>query len=87
MIPRPDKANQTNALNAAIPRWAKEISTDKSPIRVIDINAAYPQDQSGLRDGVHPNAVGDRIIADQLAPVLERVARGEACKMKRSWVA
>jgi len=56
------------ALNSAIPGWASGLSTAQSPIVVVDLNTGYPT--SALRDGLHPNAAGDAIIASRIYPVL-----------------
>jgi len=56
------------ALNSAIPGWAAGLSTAASPIVVADCNTGYPT--SALRDGLHPNAAGDAIIASRIYPVL-----------------
>lgn len=56
------------ALNNAIPAWARGLNTTNSPITIADCNTGFPT--SDLRDGVHPNAAGDAIIASRIFPVL-----------------
>jgi lysophospholipase L1-like esterase len=67
VIPLPSSTGIT-ALNAAIPAWVKSTSTDASPIVIADCNAGFPT--TDLRDGVHPNAAGDTIIAARVFPPL-----------------
>jgi lysophospholipase L1-like esterase len=62
---------QITALNAAIPAWATAQNTTSSPIWIANTATGFPV--SDLRDGVHPNAAGDAIIAAALTPVLEMV--------------
>ena len=59
---------QITALNAAIPAWVQSQSTSNSPISIADCNTGFPT--SDLRDGIHPNAAGDAIIASRIYPVL-----------------
>ncbi|KAK3682858.1 SGNH hydrolase-type esterase domain-containing protein [Podospora appendiculata] len=56
------------ALNAAIPAWAKGLNSTDSPIVLADCNTGFKT--SDLRDGVHPNASGDKIIASRVGPLL-----------------
>ncbi|KAH8585662.1 cellulose-binding protein [Bisporella sp. PMI_857] len=55
-------------LNNAIPGWARSQNTTASPIYISDCSTGYTS--SMLRDGVHPNAQGDALIASRLSPVL-----------------
>ncbi|MFC4563676.1 SGNH/GDSL hydrolase family protein [Nocardiopsis mangrovi] len=57
-------------LNAAIPAWAAEQSTDRSPVVVADQWTGFDTD-TDTYDGVHPNAAGDRKIADTWLPVID----------------
>ncbi|GAB3655920.1 SGNH/GDSL hydrolase family protein [Glycomyces tarimensis] len=61
-------------LNAAIPRWAAALSTEASPITVVDQHTGF--DPVGdTTDGVHPNEQGSVKIAenwfDALDPILD----------------
>ncbi|KAK3291553.1 carbohydrate esterase family 3 protein [Chaetomium fimeti] len=56
------------AINARIPEWAAGLSTEESPIVVADCYTGFTT--SMLRDGVHPNLEGDRVIADRVGPLL-----------------
>ena len=55
-------------LNNAIPAWARSLNTTTSPIWISDCSTGYTSGM--LRDGVHPNAQGDALIASRLTPVL-----------------
>ncbi|WP_199440477.1 cellulose binding domain-containing protein [Umezawaea beigongshangensis] len=57
------------ALNQAIPGWASGKSTARSPIVVVDQWTGFST-ATDTHDGVHPNAAGDRKIADRLVPVV-----------------
>ena len=59
------------ALNAAIPAWAKSQNSTDSPMYIADTNTGVTNDD--LRDGVHPNLDGDKIIASRLYPILLQV--------------
>ncbi|KAH7311021.1 SGNH hydrolase [Rhexocercosporidium sp. MPI-PUGE-AT-0058] len=69
VIPFPSSDAKIKSLNAAIPAWAAAQNTTASPIYIADCSTGY-NGQSMLRDGVHPNAAGDKLIADRLSPVL-----------------
>jgi len=56
-------------LNAAIPAWAAGISTNASPVSVVDCWDGY-SDALDTVDGVHPNDAGNTILAnDWFAPL------------------
>lgn len=61
-------ANNVAPLNDAIPAWAEGLSTAESPITIADTATGFTI--SELRDGIHPNAAGDAIIAAALSPVV-----------------
>lgn len=54
---------RTAALNEAIPLWAEGLTTHASPILVVDHWTGWDP-QVHTTDGVHPNAAGDRRMAD-----------------------
>lgn len=60
------------ALNARIVSWASELSTASSPVRVVDQFTGFDA-TADARDGVHPNDLGARKMADRwyeaLAPL------------------
>ena len=56
------------AINNQIPAWAAQQNKTGSPIYVLDVANGYPA--SANRDGVHPGAQGDQIIASKLSPLL-----------------
>ncbi len=68
VIPLPSKQAPVTALNAAIPDWVKKTSTDQSPIKIADCSTGFPS--SDLRDGVHPNIAGDKILEGRISPLL-----------------
>lgn len=74
VIPFPSSDAKIKSLNAAIPAWAAAQNTSASPIYIADCNTGY-NGQSMLRDGVHPNAAGDKLIAERLTPVLVDVVK------------
>ncbi|KAH8885744.1 carbohydrate esterase family 3 protein [Thozetella sp. PMI_491] len=61
-------SSQITAINAAIPGWAKDNNSTDSPIVIADCNTGFST--SMLRDGVHPNAAGDKVIASRVGPLL-----------------
>lgn len=68
VIPLSFSNSAITALNAAIPAWAKGLNSTESPIVIADCNTGFPT--SDLRDGVHPNAAGDKILASRISPLL-----------------
>ncbi|KAL2062229.1 hypothetical protein VTL71DRAFT_6495 [Oculimacula yallundae] len=74
VIPFPSSDAKIKSLNAAIPAWAAAQNTTVSPIYLVDCNTGF-NGQSMLRDGVHPNAAGDKLIADRLSPMLVDVVK------------
>ncbi len=68
MIPLPFSPAGINAINEQIPTWAAGLNSTDSPIAIADCNTGFPS--SDLRDGVHPNAAGDQIIASKVGPLL-----------------
>jgi hypothetical protein len=62
-------------LNAAIPGWAAGKSTAQSPITVVDQWAGFATG-TDTYDGVHPNASGDRKIANKWFPAVVSALNG-----------
>lgn len=60
----PLKTGSVSGINAAIPAWAKANSRVNSPIIVVDMNSDVDF-QTATVDGVHPNDVGTKILADR----------------------
>ncbi|MGP3971021.1 SGNH/GDSL hydrolase family protein [Streptomyces sp. 6N223] len=56
-------------LNAAIPDWAASLSTEASPVTVVDQWTGFDT-ATDTYDGVHPNDAGNRKIADAWYPSL-----------------
>lgn len=61
--------DRVRQLNAAIPDWADEHRTDRSPIVVVDQWTGFDT-ATDTYDGVHPNDAGDRKMADAWYPPL-----------------
>ena len=55
-------------LNKQIPTWAAGLNKTESPIWVVDQYTGFSS--SDLRDGVHPNASGDKKMLDRWYPAL-----------------
>lgn len=54
-------------LAAAVPLW----STSKSPVRLVDISSGY-NPSTDTYDGLHPNGLGEYVIADAFSTALAR---------------
>ncbi|MEH1099622.1 cellulose binding domain-containing protein [Micromonospora sp. CPCC 205561] len=63
------------ALNAAIDGWAAAIGTAASPVVVVDQWTGFST-ATDTYDGVHPNASGDRKMADRWYPALTAALGG-----------
>ncbi|TVY41479.1 hypothetical protein LSUB1_G002607 [Lachnellula subtilissima] len=59
------------ALNAEIFPWAESLNSTDPPIYIADMNTGFAD--SDERDGVRPNAEGDRKIAGRLYPILLQI--------------
>lgn len=68
IIPLSFSNNAIQAINAQIPSWAAKLNTTESPIVIADCYTGFKT--SDLRDGVHPSASGDKIIASRVGPLL-----------------
>ncbi len=62
-------AARVEALNALIPGWAADVGTAGSPVVAVDQWTGFDT-AADTYDGVHPNAAGDRKIADRWYPAL-----------------
>ncbi|MGW0519261.1 SGNH/GDSL hydrolase family protein [Crossiella sp. NPDC003009] len=62
-------AQRVLALNGAIPRWAAQRSTARSPITVVDQWTGFDAATDTI-DGVHPNDAGFRKMADRWLPAV-----------------
>lgn len=73
-----------DTLNKRIPSWAEQKSTSDSPIIIADCSTAagYTLDMNG--DGMHPNETGDRLIANQIGPLLVRYVRDLIAERQRN---
>ena len=70
LIPLPFAPAGINALNAEIPGWVERQNTAESPVVIADCSEENGFTAQMLRDGVHPNAAGDQVMADQIGPLL-----------------
>jgi len=59
-----------DAVNAAIPAWAEKMNSAESPIMIADCSTDAGYTTAMNRDGVHPNAQGDALMAKQIGPIL-----------------
>lgn len=75
VIPLPMNNAPIEAINAAIPAWATEQNTTKSPIIIADCSSKVGFTAGMLRDGVHPNAQGDQLMAKQIGPLLIQLVK------------
>lgn len=73
-----------DTLNKRIPSWAEQKSTADSPITIADCSteAGYTLDMNS--DGTHPDETGDRLIADQIGPLLVRYVRDVIAEQQRN---
>ncbi|GIH95153.1 hypothetical protein Psi01_57830 [Planobispora siamensis] len=70
-------AQRAVSFNNAIPAWASATSTPQSPIVVVDQWTGF-NTGTDTYDGVHPNAAGDRKIADRWYPALVNLLSGSS---------
>lgn len=70
VIPLSFNNNPINAINTAILSWLEEHNTTESPIVIADCSTQAGFTTGMLRDGVHPNAAGDQLMAKQIGPLL-----------------
>ncbi|KAL2129961.1 hypothetical protein VTI74DRAFT_7066 [Chaetomium olivicolor] len=73
VIPLSFSNDKIQQLNARIPAWAQGLNTTESPIVVADCYSGFTT--SMLRDGVHPNLDGDKVIASRVRPLLLNYVR------------
>jgi lysophospholipase L1-like esterase len=72
----PECPQRTIDLNQALPAWAQDLSTSRSPIVVVDHFHGFDS-SSDTSDGVHPNDAGIRKIADNWYGPLSKILAGE----------
>ncbi|WP_313896147.1 GDSL-type esterase/lipase family protein [Streptomyces sp. YIM 98790] len=65
-------AQRVADFNERIPGWAQSVSTDRSPVIVVDQWTGFST-ATDTYDGVHPNAAGDDKIAARWFPALAQV--------------
>ncbi|MFG1780443.1 cellulose binding domain-containing protein [Micromonospora sp. NPDC049051] len=71
----PECGQRVTALNAAIDGWAAATTTPGSPVVVVDQWTGFDT-ATDTYDGVHPNASGDRKMADRWYPALTAALGG-----------
>lgn len=71
----PACAERVTALNEAIPAWADQLSTARSPVTVVDQWTGFDA-VADTRDGVHPVDSGNQKIADRWYPALAAALPG-----------
>ncbi|CAI4214729.1 unnamed protein product [Parascedosporium putredinis] len=70
LIPLPFKNAPVVELNKLIPGWVETNTTPESPIVIADCSEDNGYTAAMLRDGVHPNDTGDKLMADQIGPLV-----------------
>lgn len=68
-----DCASGVIALDQAIPAWAAGLSTEQSPITVVDQWTGFNDATDTIGDGVHPNDIGFQKMAARWYPPLAQV--------------
>jgi len=63
------------AINAAIPDWATAQNSTDSPIFIADCSEKAGFTSGMLRDGVHPNAQGDQLMAKAIGPIVVQLVK------------
>ena len=66
-----DCGQRVQELNALIPQWAESVTTEESPVVVVDQWTGFDT-ATDTYDGVHPNGGGDQKIADRWFAELTR---------------
>ena len=60
---------EIDAVNAALPAWAREASTPESPVTLVAVHEGFDA-EADTYDGAHPNATGDAKLAAAFTPAL-----------------
>jgi len=82
IIPNPFNMNPIIAIDEEIPQWAAENNSTASPIAVADCSGDNGFTARMLRDGLHPNDEGDKLIASQVGPLLVRFVKDVLAERK-----
>ncbi|QVQ54398.1 hypothetical protein J4H86_12385 [Spiractinospora alimapuensis] len=72
------------ALNIAIPAWADSLSTEQSPIVVVDQWSNFDPLED-THDGVHPNNRGEHKIAKNWLPAVSSLLAPRGSEEKHAW--
>jgi lysophospholipase L1-like esterase len=78
-------AQNVIALNNALPAWVAGITSAASPVLLVDQWTGFNTDNHTY-DGVHPNAAGDQLIADNWFDALRLVLDGSVTSSSSSSV-
>jgi len=70
----PQCGSRVEALNAVVAEWVPTVSTEESPVSVVDCWTGFDTAKM-TGDGVHPNAVGNEALADSWFEPLAEVIR------------
>jgi len=62
-------------INDAIPELVAKANSTESPIYIADCSTKVGFTTAMLRDGVHPNAAGDKVMAQQIGPILVQLIK------------
>jgi hypothetical protein len=73
---KPGDAEAVESLNEAIPEVVENMSTDKSPVILVDHFTGFDAEEHTY-DGVHPNAAGEEIMAQRWFEAIESVVDAE----------
>jgi lysophospholipase L1-like esterase len=75
VIPLSFSNSGITAINAAIPAWAQGLNSTDSPIMIADCSSQAGFTTGMLRDGVHPNAQGDQVMAKAIGPLVIQLVK------------
>ncbi len=71
-----DRNNGTTQLNALMPGLVAQKSTAHSPVSLVDLNTGYDPAVDAQSDGLHPNQLGEYLIAQRWFNALQPILGG-----------